>query len=129
MRYRLDELAKLSTELGPVSRRVDADRLDIVFDDECILAFCNLQDEVDTLVGFDGTPWHSHGLVQFRTGKATYVEHNEVEILIALGTGDLVIISEYSDSRLRDRYLAHRQEELELRYMQPGDEISRTPAS
>jgi len=42
---------------------------------------------------------------------------------IALGTGDLVIISEYSDGRLRDRSLAHRQEALELRYMQTGDEI------
>ena len=123
MRYRLDELVKLSAELGLVSRRVDADRLDVVIDDGCVLAFCNLQDEADTLVGFDGTPWHSHGLVQFMTGETTYVEYDEIEILIALGTGDLVIISEYSDGRLHDRSLAHRHEALDLRYMQPGDEI------
>jgi len=123
MPYRLDELAKLSAELGLVSRRVDADRLDIVVGDGCILAFCNLPDDADTLVGFDGTPWHSHGLVHFGTGDATYVEFDELEILIALGTGDLVIVSEYSGGKLRDRSLAHRQEALELRYMQPGDEI------
>jgi len=123
VRYRLDELVKLSAELGLVSRRVDADRLDVVIDDGCVLAFCNLQDEADTLVGFDGTPWHSHGLVQFMTGETTYVEYDEIEILIALGTGDLVIISEYSDGRLHDRSLAHRHEALDLRYMQPGDEI------
>jgi hypothetical protein len=39
-------------------------------------------------------------LVQFLTGEATFVEYDELEILIALGTGDLVIISEYSDGRL-----------------------------
>src|SRR5687768_11069710 len=105
MPYRLDELAKLSAELGLFSRRVDVNRLDVVVDDGCILAFCNLQDEAETLVGFDGTPWHSHGLVQFGTGEATYVEYDELEILIALGTGDLVIVSEYSGGKLRDRSL------------------------
>ena len=79
MRYRLDELAKLSAELGLVSRRVDGDGLDIIIDDGDILTFCNLQDGADTLVGFDGTQWHSHGRVQFMTGEATYVESDELE--------------------------------------------------
>jgi hypothetical protein len=87
------------------------------------LAFCNLESAKDTLVGFEGTPWHSHGRVQFMTGEATYVEYDELDILIALGTGDLVIITEYSDGRIRDRSLAHRKEPLDFRNMQPGDEI------
>ena len=123
MRYRLDELATLCADLGLVSRRVDTDRLDVVIDDGCILTFSNLQEEADTLVGFDGTPWHTHGIVQFMTGEATYVEYDELEIVTALATGDLVLISEYSGGKLRDRCLAHRQEPVELSYMEPGDEI------
>ena len=123
LKYRLDELAKLSADLGLVSRRVDADRLDVVIHDGCVLAFCNNIDDGDTLVGFEGTPWHSHGLVQFGTGDSTYVEYDELDILIALGNGDLVVVSEYSDGKLRNRELAHRQEPLDLRYLKPGDEI------
>ncbi|MFN8627382.1 MAG: hypothetical protein U0587_15540 [Candidatus Binatia bacterium] len=122
MPYRLDELAKLSTELGLVSRRVDADRLDVVVEEGCVLAFCNLKEEADSLVGFEGTPWHSHGLVQFLTGEATYVEYDELDILLALSIGDLVIVSEYSGGQLLERSLVHRQERLDLRYLKPGDE-------
>lgn len=128
MLYRLDELAKIAAELGLTARRVDADRIDIVIDDARVLAFCNLP-ENDTLVGFDGTPWHSHGVVVFGTGDATYTEYDEIEILIALGTGELVIVTSYVDGKLRDRWLAHRREALDLRYIQPGEEIrvSRLP--
>jgi len=71
--------------------------------------------------------WHSHGRVQFGTGEGRYVEYDELEILIALGIGALVIITEYSDGRLHDRSLAHRKEPLELRYMQPEIRVLRLP--
>jgi hypothetical protein len=77
MRYRLDELAGLAAELGFETRRIDSNRLDIVVDD-AVLAFCNLLEDADTLVGFDGTPWHSHDLLRFRTGKNSWIECDEL---------------------------------------------------
>ena len=78
MSYRLDELAKLASEQGLEWRRVDDNRLDVTVATDAVLAFCNLVDENDTLVGFDGTPWHSHGVVQFMTGASTYIECDEL---------------------------------------------------
>lgn len=122
MRYRLDELAGLAAELGFEARRVDINRLDIVVND-AVLAFCNLIKDADSLVGFDGTPWHSHDLVQFMTGKNSWIECDELEILIGLRSGELVVVTQFVDGVLRDRWLAHRDEPLDLRYIEPGEEL------
>jgi hypothetical protein len=121
MRYRLDELAALASELGLESRRVDANRLDVILQG-AVLAFCNLPED-DTLVGFDGTPWHAHGVVLFGTGNATQIECDELDILIGLGSGDLLVLSRFLDGELRDRWIAHRDEPLDLHYMEVGEEI------
>lgn len=120
--YRLDELAALAADLGFESRRADADRLDVSISG-AVLAFCNLRQEQDTLIGFEGTPWHSHGTVLFQTGQDTYVECDELDILIGLASGDLVILTEYTNGALRDRWLAHHLESFNVKHMQPGDEI------
>jgi hypothetical protein len=121
MEYRLDELAKLARECGLESQRVDAARLDVTIQDGCVLTFCNLLD--DTLVGFENTPWHSHGIVEFCAGDATYVECDELAILIGIGSGELVVVSQFRNGQISDRWLAHRKEPLDLKYMKPGEEI------
>jgi hypothetical protein len=123
MEYRLEELAELSGDFGFVARRVDSTRLDVVLAKDCILAFCNLVTENDTLVGFDGTPWHSHGTVQFMTGDSTYVEYDELQLLYALALGDLLVFSHFSDGKLHDRWLAHKDEGVDVRHLKPGDEL------
>ena len=122
MHYRLDELTALAAELGFDAKRVDRDRLDVMIDD-VVLAFCNLSEDADSLVGFDGTPWHSHDLVQFMTGENSWIECDELEILIGLRSGELVVVSQFVDGVLRDRWLAHRDEPLDLRYIEPGEEL------
>jgi hypothetical protein len=128
MRYRLDELAKLASELGLETRRVDPDRIDVHLGD-AVLAFCNFPNDEDTLVGFDGTPWHAHNVVVFMTGESSYIQCDELDILIGLGAGELVIVSKYVNGILRDRWLAHREEPLRMRYIEPGEElrVSRLP--
>lgn len=121
--YRLQELAALARELNFPTRRVHLHQLDVTIGDGCILTFSNLPAENDTLVGFDGTPWHSHGLVQFLTGDATYIDCDELAILVGLGTGELVIVSQVFDGQLRDRWIAHRNERLDVRHIQPGEEL------
>jgi len=121
--YRLDELAKLASEQGLEWRRVDDNRLDVTVTPDAVLAFCNLVEENDTLVGFDGTPWHSHGVVQFMTGASTYIECDELDILIGLGSGDLIIVTQYLCGELKDRWLAHKDEPLDLQYIEAGEEL------
>lgn len=123
MVYRLDALAKLARELGLASERVNADRLDVIIHDGCRLAFCNLPGEGDTLVGFDGTPWHSHGIVSFLAGSPQYVECDELDILIGLGSGDLLVVSQFIDGDLKDRWIEHRAEPFDLKYVQPNEEL------
>jgi hypothetical protein len=123
MYYRLDDLEALASELGFRPRRVDGDRLDVTIEDEYILTFANMRDEEDSYVGFDGTPWHSHGNVEFMTSSSTSVTYDELELLIAIGVGDLVIITEYTGGTVRDRQLGHKGKSLDISYMQAGDEV------
>jgi len=122
MRYRLDELAKLSAELGLVTRRVDVDRLGIAIDDGCVLAFCNLKDEPDTLLGFMEPPG-------IRTTGAVLDGRSHVRRVRRTGDPDRARNRRSRDHQrvfgrpTCDRSLAHRHQALDLRYMQPGDEI------
>jgi hypothetical protein len=61
--------------------------------------------------------------VQLSAGDASYIECDELDILIGLGTGELVVISQFIDGELRDRWIGHRNGPLKLRYIQPGEEI------
>jgi len=121
--YRLDELAKLASEQGLEWRRVDDNRLDVTMATDAVRAFCYLVDENDTLVGFDGTPWHSHGVVQFMTGASSYIECDELDILIGLASGNLVIVTQYLHGELKDRWIAHKDEPFDLQYIEAGEEL------
>jgi hypothetical protein len=121
--YRLDELARLASEYGLISERVSADRLDVVLFEDCRLAFCNLVAEGDTLIGFDGTPWHSHGVVLFSVGSPHHIECDELEILIGLCAGELVVVSQFVDGALRDRWVGHKKQPLDVKHILSGEEL------
>jgi hypothetical protein len=130
MTYRLDELAKLASELGLEWQRLDDNRLDVTVAPGAVLTFCNLVvendrvvDDNDTLVGFDGTRWHAHGVVPFMTGRSTYTDCDELDILVGLGSGELVVVSQYLRGELNDRWLAHKDEPLDLQYIEAGEEL------
>jgi hypothetical protein len=95
----------------------------VIIRDAYRLAFCNLPAEDDTLVGFDGTPWHSHGIVSFLAGSPEYVECDELDILIGLGSGDLLVVSQFLDGNLKDRWIEHKNEPLDIKYLQPNEEL------
>jgi hypothetical protein len=121
MRYRLDELAKVAADLGFEARRVDPDRLDVVVADS-VLAFCNLEAD-DTLIGFKGTPWHGHGNLYFETGRGTRDTFDELDVLVGLSVGELVVVSQFVNGVLQDRWISHRNEPIKLRHIQPGEEL------
>jgi hypothetical protein len=123
MEYRLDKISELCAEHGLKTNMPDENRIDISIRNDCVLSFLNLVDEKDTLIGFDGTPWHSHGVVQFMTGTNTYIECDELDIIIGLISGELLIVTRYLKSALKDRWIMHKDEPLDLKYIEADEEL------
>ena len=124
MEYRLNKIAELCSENGLHTHQPDKNRVDVKIRADCVLSFINLVEEEDTLVGFDGTPWHSHGIVEFMTGPNTYIECDELDIIVGLVSGELLIVSRYVKSNLTDRWIIHKDELLGLKYIEPGEELN-----
>jgi hypothetical protein len=123
MEYRLNKIDELCSEFGLKTDKPDKNRIDVSIGEDCVLSFLNLVEDNDTLVGFDGTPWHSHGKVQFITGSNTYIECDELDIIIGLAGGELLIVSRYLKSILTDRWIMHKNELLDLKYIEAGEEL------
>lgn len=121
MHYQLDEIAQLARELGFDARRVDNHRVDVQVAD-AILAFCNLPED-DSLVGFEGTPWHFHEQVTFRNVDGTYSEWDGPDVLLGLAVGELVVLSHVVAGEVRDRWLAHVDEPLDVKEVGRGEEL------
>jgi hypothetical protein len=124
MEYRLNEIAQLCSEHGLDAHQPSKNRVDIRIRDDCILSFINLVDEEDTFIGFYGTPWHSHGLVHFMAGSNTYIKCDELDIIIGLVSGELLVVSRYIKSILTDRWIIHKNEPLDLKYIEQDEELN-----
>lgn len=57
------------------------------------------------------------------TGDATSLEYDPEELIGALASGDILVVSQYVHGELRDRWLTHREEKLDLRYIEPEEEL------
>jgi len=122
MQYRLDELVEWCQALEVPFDRVDENHLRVEAIPNGFLSFMNLPDG-DTLCGFDEGPNHFHGEGKFMTGPDTYVVMDELEVLAAVADGTLVVVSEYREGALADRWLIHRDEGLELKYLESGERL------
>ena len=87
------------------------------------LVFANTDGGSDTYLGFRELPWHSHGKLILMTGDATSLEYDPEELIDALASGEVLVISQYVQGELRDRWLTHRDEKLDLRYIQSEEEL------
>ncbi|MEZ4712687.1 MAG: hypothetical protein R3A44_36205 [Caldilineaceae bacterium] len=123
MYYDLDALMELSDELGFNPCRMSHDVLEVIISDGIILCFENLRDKEDTMFGFKGTSWHSHGKLVLMVDNISFVELDELDILMGLKNGDLLIIERYLNERLEDRWLSHQRHAVNVEYMQIGEEI------
>jgi hypothetical protein len=123
MEYHLNKIAELCFEHGLQTDKPDKNRIDVKISDDYVLSFLNLVDDKDSLVGFDGTPWHSHGILQFMTGSNTYIECDELDIIIGLVSGELLIVTQYVKSELTDRWIMHKEDPLDLKFIEPGEEL------
>ena len=123
MQYDLDILEEYCQELGFSSNRSSPDSLEIKLIDGVVLEFHNLRDPEDTLIGFSGTPWHCHGNLMLNTRESTYVELDELDLLKGIKSGKLLIFDQYRSGSLHDRWIAHKDEKMDVQHIEPGEEI------
>ena len=123
MSYDLEVIEAECAVHNLVCTRVSEHEVEITLWPDCILFFANLVEEDDTMVGFKNTPWHSHDELTVMTGDNTSAELDPVEIVRLLTTGVLLIVSQWIDGKLHDRWLMHRGERLDLKYLEPHEEF------
>lgn len=123
MPYDLDKLNRHCDALGFTATRESVDALKVTIWDGVTLAFLNLVEESDTLIGFEGTQWHTHGNMILMLDQANYVELSECELLTGIKDGDIVVVERFVDSQLEDRWVAHKLEPFDIEYIEPGEEL------
>lgn len=103
--------------------RISPDEIEINLERDSVLFFANLIEEGDTMVGFKNFPWHSHDNLVLMTGENMSAEFSEVEVVSLLASGVLVVVSQWIDGELRDRWLAHRDAGLDLKHLDLNEEL------
>jgi hypothetical protein len=106
-----------------LSSRLSENQVEVDCGPGAVLCIVNSPDDSDSLIGFQGTPWHTHGDLMFNDAAGLYVEMKLDELLAGLANGQVLICELWRDGTLHDRYLAHARLNDELLYVQPGEEL------
>ncbi len=122
MRYDLALICEFCREIG-LSARIDADqRVEVDLGYGAILCFQNADCEEDCLIGFFGTPWHTHDELTVGT-TSTSIEFDYLDLLVGLKQGVLLICEREVDGRIADRWLIHNEHNDEFKYIEEGERI------
>ena len=97
--------------------------MEIDLGDSGLLCFQNAEQERDSLIGFRGTPWHTHDDLTFVDGRGHYVELDYIDLLTGLAEGKVLICERLREGKLMDRWLIHRDYNDVFKYMETGEQI------
>ncbi len=122
MPFDLDFLDVYCRELGSRCNRSSPDELAIDLGHGVELCFVNAADEKDCLMHL-GTSWHKHGPPFLFGGGGYSVEFDELGLLGALESGELLIFEHWSGSQLIERSLIHRDHNDAFGHAEPTDEF------
>lgn len=123
MRYDLDLIHQLCCEIG-LSVRIDAGRrVEVDLGQGAVLCFQNAERDEDCLIGFLGTPWHTHNGLMFSDGRGRYVELDYLDLITGLKEGQVLVCERLRYGRAVDRWLIHRDYNDEFKYMEEGEQI------
>ena len=103
--------------------RISENEIEVTIAPKMVLLIANEDDGTDTSVGFRDVPSHWHGSLTLVTGESTYVEYDPSEVLVGLTSGHVIVVTQYLKGQLQDRWLAHRDEKMDVRYMEPEEEL------
>jgi hypothetical protein len=87
MRYDLDLVLRYCEEIGLHSELSTPNALAIELAEDVRLIFQNAEHDDDCLVGFNGTPSHTHGDFTFVDGRGHYVEMDYLDVIAGLADG------------------------------------------
>ena len=124
MRYDLDFLQAFCLEIGLAAQRPGGDVLDVDLGGGAILTFLNAECDADCLMGFSGTPWHTHGGMMFHDPRGNYIEVDVLGLLCGLKDGQVLICERAMNGRLVDRELIHGKFNVELSDMLAGEQLA-----
>jgi hypothetical protein len=126
MHYDLTLIADLCTELGLAHTSIAGKSVAVALEPGATLRFENYASEEDgsaeSVVGFEGTPSHSHGDMSFYA-RGQQVELNSLDLLSGAIDGTVLICERWKDEKLADRWLVHKDFVDEFNYIEPGEEI------
>ncbi|MEM1300535.1 MAG: hypothetical protein AAGH68_14780 [Pseudomonadota bacterium] len=117
---KLDQLERAASELGFETARRSPFRLHVHLDEELIMEFLGSSEDELTF-GFGGTPWHTHETVLLSIANGRYSEFSASDVLLNLRSGELVIIEQFQSDKLLDRWIAHRDEPVDLQHIEPSE--------
>ena len=123
MRYDIKLIYDLCKELGLRGRMKSDKEIEIESRDGAILRFQNDERDEDCLVGFDGTPWHTHDDFIFVDSQSHYVEMDYMDVVAGLKDGRILVCELWQTGQLKDRWLIHRDHNNEFDHMDEHDEI------
>jgi hypothetical protein len=122
MRYDIDLIQQLCREVG-LSARVAAERVEVDLGQDAVLCFQNAEADQDCLIGFLGTPWHTHGDLMFADARGYCIESDYLELVVALKEGRVLVCELFDNGRIMDRWLIHRDYNDEFKYMEESEQI------
>ena len=123
MRYDLELVHQLCEEIGLCSSASSPDELAIELAEGVRLIFRNVVRDEDCLVGFNGTPWHTHGNCTFVDGRGNYVEVDYLDMVAGLADGRILVCERLLSGEIVERWLIHRDYNNEFTHMDPGEQI------
>jgi exosome complex RNA-binding protein Rrp42 (RNase PH superfamily) len=91
MRYDLDRVRQLCKEVGLCIGTSSPDELAIELAESVRMTFRNAVQDENCLVGFNGTPWHTHGDFIFVDGHGNYVETDYLDVIAGLADGRILV--------------------------------------
>src|SRR5215213_896111 len=117
--YDLEEVETICFQHGLEYNRISNSEIEVTIAPDIVLLLANIENGSDTYLGFRDLPWHAHGSLLLMTGETTYVEYDPSELLLNLTSGNVVVVSQYVRGQLRDRWLAHRDEKVNVQFIEP----------
>ena len=119
----LDSIATSARRLGFPTNRIDQETLEIALGDDLFLVFKNFEERNHNVFGFRGTPGHDHDSIYLMIGDDEYVNFEAIDIIAAIRDGSILIIEEYVDGVLLDRWMQHRDAKVDNQDMMPGEKV------
>ena len=123
MIYDLPLIAELCNELGYEKVESSPNAVEVELFKDVTLAFQNIDNCTDSLMGFLGTSWHNHGDIVFSGQEGRYIEMTYLDVVSGIKEGKVLVCELHNNEVLKNRYLVHKDLVDEFKYMEPGDEI------